>query len=83
MEVRVKAYAKLNLTLDITGVCGGWHMLDSLVCSVDVFDLIKLRKRKDKLVSVTMHGRGTELLPHENNNAAKAAEAFVDRKSVV
>ncbi len=52
-------------------------MLDSLVCSVDVFDLIKLRKRKDKLVSVTMHGRGTELLPHENNNAAKAAEAFV------
>lgn len=77
MEVRVKAYAKLNLTLDITGVIDGWHMLDSLVCTVDTFDLIKIKKRKDRLVSVIMHGRGTELLPPENNNAAKAAEAFV------
>ena len=48
MTVRVKAYAKLNLTLSVTGVQNGYHMIDSLVCSVDLYDLIVLKKRKDK-----------------------------------
>ena len=77
MGVRVKAYAILNLTLGITGAEGGYHTLDSLVCSVDLYDLIKIKKRKDGLVTVEMHGQGTELLPYEENNAAKAAEAYI------
>lgn len=52
-------------------------MLDSAVCSVDLYDLIKIRTRKDRLVSVEMHGFGTELMPPEENNAVKAAELFV------
>lgn len=79
MNASVKAYAKLNLTLGITGAEHGYHMLDSLVCTVDMFDLIKLRKRKDRLVSIEMHGRGTELLPFEENNAVKAAQSYIDR----
>lgn len=78
MSVRVKAYAKLNLTLAITGVKDGYHTLDSLVCPVDMFDLIVLNKRKDGLVSIEMHGRGTESLPFEDNNAVKAAQAYID-----
>ena len=77
MKVRVKAYAKLNLTLDITGVEGGYHMLDSLVCSVDLYDLIVLNKRKDDRVSIEMHGCDCELIPYENNNAVKAAERYI------
>ena len=77
MNVRVKAYAKLNLTLAVTGVAGGYHMLDSLVCSVDLFDLIVMKKRKDNLVTVEMHGQGTETLPYGQNNAAKAAESYI------
>lgn len=77
MNVRVKSYAKLNLTLAVTGKIEGYHTLDSLVCSVDLFDIIKLSKRKDSLVTVEMHGRGTELIPHEKNTAALAAEAYV------
>lgn len=79
MGVRVKAYAKLNLTLSVTGAENGYHMLDSLVCTVDLFDLIKLKKRKDGLVSVEMHGQGTETLPFEDNNAVKAAEAYIKK----
>ncbi|MDE7330004.1 MAG: 4-(cytidine 5'-diphospho)-2-C-methyl-D-erythritol kinase [Clostridia bacterium] len=75
--VRVKAYAKLNFTLDITGASGGYHCLDSLVCTVDIYDLIKLKKRKDSLVTVEMHGQNTETLPYESNNAARAAEAYI------
>lgn len=77
--VSIKAYAKLNLTLDISGVFGGFHMLDSLVCSVDLYDLIMLKKRRDNGVRVEMHGFGTELMPIESNNAYKAAEAFIKR----
>lgn len=77
MNARVKAYAKLNLTLSVTGSSGGYHMLDSLVCSVDLFDLIVLKKRKDDKVIIQMHGQGTELLPYEQNNAAKAAESYI------
>lgn len=74
--VKIKAYAKLNLTLEIVGTSGGYHMLDSLITSIDVFDYIVLKKRKDNLSSVTMHGLGSEGIPPEKNNALKAAEAF-------
>ncbi len=74
--VRIKSYAKINLTLELTGSEGGYHLLDSLVASVDIFDLIVLKKRKDKLSSVRMHGLGSESIPPENNNALKAAELF-------
>ena len=76
---RIKAYAKVNITLEITGVENGFHMLDSLVTTVDLFDLIVLKKRKDKLCSVMMHGLGSEQIPPEKNNALKAAEAFSAR----
>ena len=75
-SVKIKSYAKVNLTLEITGVENGFHILDSLVASIDLFDLIHLKKRKDKLSSITMRGMGSEGIPPEKNNALKAAEAF-------
>lgn len=74
--VKVKAYAKVNLTLEIVGSEKEFHLLDSLVVSVDLFDYIVLKKRKDKLSSITMHGLGSEAIPPEKNNALKAAERF-------
>ena len=74
--VKIKAYAKVNLTLEITGAEGGYHTLDSLVASVDIFDLIVLKKRKDTLSSILMRGMDSEGIPPERNNALKAAEAF-------
>lgn len=78
---KIKAYAKINLTLEITGVDGGYHMLDSLVASVDLFDLVCLKKRKDKLSSVLIKGVGSDEIPPDNN-ALKAAEAFSERFGV-
>ncbi|MDE5943633.1 MAG: 4-(cytidine 5'-diphospho)-2-C-methyl-D-erythritol kinase [Clostridia bacterium] len=76
--VRCKSYAKINLTLKITGEENGFHNLDSVVASVDLYDLIVLKKRRDKLVSITMHGQGSESIPFESNNAVRAAENFVE-----
>lgn len=74
---KVKSYAKINLTLDLLGVSGGYHMLDSVVASVGLYDLITAKKRSDELVGVYMHGEGSECIPYGDNNAAKAAERFV------
>ena len=76
--VRCKSYAKINLTLNVTGEEGGFHTLDSVVASVDLYDLIVLKKRRDRLVSITMHGCGSEQIPFESNNAVKAAESFIN-----
>jgi 4-diphosphocytidyl-2-C-methyl-D-erythritol kinase len=73
--VKVKSYAKVNLTLEIVGTDGGFHLLDSLVASVNLFDTLVLKKRKDNLCSVLMKGLGTDI-PPEENNALKAGEAF-------
>lgn len=54
-------------------------MLDSLVCSVDLYDTVKLRKRKDNKINLEMHGLNCELMPPESNNAYRAAQAFINR----
>lgn len=77
--VKIKSYAKVNLTLEIVGEENGYHALDSLVASVDLFDLISLKKRKDGLNFVRMHGMDSESIPPEENNAWKAADAFVKK----
>lgn len=75
--VRLLSHAKLNLTLDLTGVKDGYHMLDSLVVTVNLADKIIARKRRDALISVTMHGKGSEYIPPEENQAVRAGEKFV------
>lgn len=79
--MKVKAYAKVNLTLEVVGEKDGYHLLDSLVASVDIFDLIHLKKRKDKFSSVIFKGVGAGEIPPDNN-ALKAAEAFSKQFSV-
>lgn len=73
---KIKAYAKINLTLNITGAENGFHTLESLVASIDLCDIVKLKKRRDGKINIAMRGRGTELLPPEQNNAYKAALAY-------
>lgn len=81
-QVKVISYAKLNLSLEITGQKDGYHQLDSFVTSVDLGDCIRLKKRKDSLVNVVMHGQDSEAIPLENNVAVKAGESFVQKYGV-
>ncbi|MBO5026991.1 MAG: 4-(cytidine 5'-diphospho)-2-C-methyl-D-erythritol kinase [Clostridia bacterium] len=75
-SVKIKSYAKINLTLEIQGVENGFHLLDSAVANIDICDTIYLKKKKGKYSNVIMHGQGSEHIPPEKNNALKAAEAF-------
>ena len=74
-----KAYAKINLTLEIVGVEEKYHVLDSLVASVALCDEIKIKKRADDYSTVRMQGMGSEHIPTGDNNAVKAALAFSKR----
>lgn len=75
--VKEKVYAKINLTLDVKNVDNGYHELDSLVASIDLYDEIRLKKRKDKQVNLKMQGIELFDLPVEKNNAYKAAISFM------
>lgn len=75
--VRLRSYAKVNLALNITGTRGGYHLLDSVLASVDIYDTVLARPRRDGLINVYMHGQGSERIPPERNNAVRAGEAFV------
>lgn len=75
----VHSYAKLNLSLNVTGVKDGYHLLDSFVCSLDLSDEIVLRPRKDNRVNVIMHGMGSESISPNSNVALRAGEAFVEK----
>ena len=75
-KVKVKVPAKINLTLDITGAKDGYHVIESLVASIDVFDVISVKKRKENYVSVAFSGLPAGVAG-EKSNAYLAAQAFV------
>lgn len=78
--VTVKSYAKLNISLKITGVNDGFHMLDSVVMTVDLYDLVTIKKRKDDKILVSFEGKyGFIPKLQEETNAYKAAKAVKEQ----
>lgn len=51
-KIKVSVRAKVNLSLNILGVCGGMHALDSVMASVDLTDAITVCERLDSRVNV-------------------------------
>lgn len=78
-RVTVFSPAKINLTLHITGTQGGFHMLDSLVCTADICDEVTVSPRTDYNFTAKMHGFGSEEIQPESNNAVHAAKLFSSR----
>ena len=72
--MKLHAYAKLNLTLNVYRGDGKFHELDSIVTSVDVFDTVIVTPRADDIVTVT----GVDRVLPQDNTAWKTAKAFVD-----
>lgn len=75
METRVKVYAKINLSLKVTGKKGEFHSLDTVMASVDIFDAICLKTRPDKQVSVNFSSG----LNGEKSNAYKAVKLLMEK----
>jgi len=74
-QVKVIAPAKINLSLDITGVDEkGYHLLDMIMQTVSVFEYVTLTKQDD----ITMASNAKYIPTDSKNTAVKAAIKFFE-----
>ncbi|MBR5872142.1 MAG: 4-(cytidine 5'-diphospho)-2-C-methyl-D-erythritol kinase, partial [Oscillospiraceae bacterium] len=77
-SISLKAPAKINLFLDITGTLpNGYHEIASVMQTIDLFDYVKVQKA-DK-ISVKCDGLDLE---EEKNIAYKAAKLFFETAKI-
>ena len=74
-QVKVIAPAKINLSLDITGVDEkGYHLLDMVMQTISVFERVTLTKQED----ITMSSNAKFIPTDSKNTAVKAAMKFFE-----
>ncbi len=81
-KVIVKANAKINLTLDvISRRPDGYHLLDMIMHSVDIFDRVTIKKNYNNNIKVSCNIN--QLPMDETNSAYKAASLLMnDNKAI-
>lgn len=79
MSLTVKAYAKINLWLDITGkLCNGYHSLNTVMKQIDLYDIVTINKSDRITVSTDCSGINGTVPDNEKNIAYRAAELFFE-----
>lgn len=77
MEVKVKAYAKINLMLDIINKrTDNYHDLFMIMQSINLYDTVTVCENKSKSISITCSNADVPL--NNSNIAWKAAESFFE-----
>ena len=75
MEIKIKAYAKINLLLDIVNRrTDGYHDLFMIMQSINIYDTVTVTETKSKKITISCNIDGIPL--DEHNIAYKAADAF-------
>lgn len=74
MEIALKAYAKINYCIDILGLKDGYHIIDTVMSSIDLYDIVKVKKRNDNKINIFCHG-----VKAEDNTAYKAALLLLEK----
>lgn len=68
-EISVKVYGKINLSLKVCGTANGYHILDTVMASINVFDVVSVCPLPENEFTVTFDGT----VDGANSNAMKAA----------
>lgn len=78
--MRVKAYAKINISLDIVGKReDGYHLLEMIMQSIDLYDEISIEKQQEDItITCDKHYVPTD----ERNLAYKAAKLFKEEFNI-
>ena len=75
-RIKLKAYAKVNLCLDIIGKReDGYHLLETVMQSVSLCDAVAVKRTNDGRISVKC---SMPNVPEKSNTAYKAAKAFFE-----
>lgn len=77
--INIKASAKINLSLDITGVRDdGYHLIETVMQSVELCDNVSIEKSDDIVVKST-----NESLGNQNDICYKAAKLFFEHSDIL
>ena len=77
MKITLKAYAKINLMLDILSrLENGYHDLFMIMQSVSLYDEVTVEETKDSDITITCNIEG--IPTDEKNIAYTAAKSFFD-----
>lgn len=81
MEIKVNAYAKINLMLDIVATrTDGYHDLFMIMQSIGIYDTVTVTQTASRKITITCNIDGIPL--DEKNIAHKAAAAFFDATGI-
>ena len=81
-EINIKAYAKINLSLDVLGKRNdGYHDLATVMQTVSLSDNITVSLRSDNLIKI--HSNSDKIPCSENDLTYKAAMAFFNKTGIV
>lgn len=81
-KINLKAYGKINLSLDIVGKKeNGYHLVDMTMHSVGIFDFITIEKIKEKRILIECDK--TYIPTDERNIIYKAANKFFEYTNVL
>lgn len=74
--MRIKAYAKINVLLDVVGKKeNGYHLLEMIMQSIDLYDLIDVNKIEN---GINIKCNKSYIPVNSKNIAYKAAELFIN-----
>lgn len=83
MEKVEKAYAKVNLFLDVIGRrSDGFHKLRTVMHTVSLFDTVTLRATSADYSCITLQVENSDLPADEKNLAYLAAESFLETAGI-
>ncbi len=79
--MKIKAYAKINISLDIVGKreCDGYHLLKMIMQNIDLYDEISIEKQKS---GITISCNKSYVPTDSRNLAYKAANLFKDTYNI-
>ena len=79
MTVEIKAYAKINLFLDVTGRrADGYHDIHSLMQTVSLYDTVTVSTEENAPAVITLSCDNESVPCNEKNLAYRAAERFYE-----
>ena len=82
-EIKVKAPAKINLTLEIINKReDGFHNLKTIMHAISLYDILAFRSYVSDSIVINLYGNSDEIPYNEKNLVYKAAMAFFTKANI-
>ena len=80
--IRIKAPAKINLSLSVIGKLGDFHEVEMVMTTIDLSDYITITKTLDATEQITLNSDTPTLPLGPNNLVYQAAEIFLTKYNI-